>query len=211
MEFYAHERAALFIDGADLDATCKGLGFHIDFKKVLELFRRETRLVRATYYALYSEEQDYSPVRPLVDWLGYNGYLTVSKPAKELLDSTGYRFATNSIAVELTIDALQLAPCLDHIVLFSGSADFRSLLAALQKLGLRVSVVSSRRAAERPVADELRRQCDQFLDLADMRDLIALDTPGQGSERSRPRLVKTSLGKSKSRTQTVRSGDDTTL
>jgi uncharacterized LabA/DUF88 family protein len=208
MNFYYNERTALFIDGADLDATCKALGFHVDFKKVLELFRSTTRLIRATYYALYSEQQEYSPVRPLVDWLGYNGYMTVSKPAKEISDSTGRHFVANSIAVELTIDAIQLAPSVDHIILFSGSADFRSLLAALQKSGRRVTVISSRKAAERSVSDDLRRQCDQFIDLDDLQDQIALDVPSAAViERPRARPV----AKTKLRAAAIRSGDDDTL
>jgi uncharacterized LabA/DUF88 family protein len=208
MNFYYNERTALFIDGADLDATCKALGFHVDFKKVLELFRSTTRLIRATYYALYSEDQEYSPVRPLVDWLGYNGYMTVSKPAKEISDSSGRHYVANSIAVELTIDAIQLAPSLDHIVLFSGSADFRSLLAALQKSGRRVTVISSRKAAERSVCDELRRQCDQFIELDDLQGQIALDVPTEPIvERTRAR----SSAKARLRTSALRSGGDDTL
>lgn len=208
MNFYYNERTALFIDGADLDATCKALGFHVDFKKVLELFRSTTRLIRATYYALYSEQQEYSPVRPLVDWLGYNGYMTVSKPAKEIVDGTGRHFVANSIAVELTIDAIQLAPSIDHIVLFSGSADFRSLLAALQKAGRRVTVVSSRKASERSVSDELRRQCDQFLELDDLQEQIALELPpATVVERTRSR----SSSKGRARVSSVRTSDDDTL
>jgi uncharacterized LabA/DUF88 family protein len=182
------------------------LGFHVDFKKVLELFRRTTKLIRATYYALYSEQQDYSPVRPLVDWLGYNGFTTVSKPAKEISDSSGRHYIANSIAVELTIDALQLAPNLDHIVLFSGSSDFRSLLSALQKQGRRVTVVSSRHAAERSVSDELRRQCDQFLELDDLQSLISLEVPSP-SPPDRPQRGRAS-SKSRPRVQSVRTGDD---
>jgi uncharacterized LabA/DUF88 family protein len=208
MNFYYNERTALFIDGADLDATCKALGFHVDFKKVLELFRSTTRLIRATYYALYSEQQEYSPVRPLVDWLGYNGYMTVSKPAKEISDTAGRHYVANSIAVELTIDAIQLAPSLDHVVLFSGSAEFRSLLAALQKSGRRVTVISSRKAAERSVSDELRRQCDQFIELDDLQDQIALELPPEPIvERTRTRTSS----KAKVRAPVLRSGGDDTL
>jgi uncharacterized LabA/DUF88 family protein len=208
MNFYYNERTALFIDGADLDATCKALGFHVDFKKVLELFRSTTRLIRATYYALYSEQQEYSPVRPLVDWLGYNGYMTVSKSAKEISDNAGRHYVANSIAVELTIDAIQLAPSLDHVVLFSSSADYRSLLAALQKSGRRVTVISSRKAAERSVSDELRRQCDQFIELDDLQDRIALELPPEPIvERTRTRTAS----KSKVRAPALRSGGDDTL
>ena len=186
MDFYDNERTALFIDGADLDATCKALGFHIDFKKLLDLFRDKTRLIRATYYALTAVDQEYSPIRPLVDWLGYNGYVTVTKPAKEVTNSMGAHLATGSMAVEITIDAIQLSHNVDHIVLFSSSADFRGLLAALQKSGCRVTVVSSRKASERSVADELRRQCDQFVELVDVQDLIALDVPtAPATERRR--------------------------
>lgn len=208
MNFYYNERTALFIDGADLDATCKALGFHVDFKKVLELFRNTTHLIRATYYALYSEQQEYSPVRPLVDWLGYNGYMTVSKPAKEITDSSGRHYVANSIAVELSIDAIQLAPSVDHVILFSGAADFRSLLAALQKIGRRVTVISSRKAGERSVSDELRRQCDQFLELDDLQNQIALELPS-ASVAERPRAR--SSPRSKARVSPVRASDDDSL
>lgn len=206
MDFYSDERTALFLDGADLDATTKALGFHIDFKKLLELFRRETKLIRATYYALVADHQDYAPVRPLVDWLGYNGYVTMSKPAKEDLSGLGHRSLVGSIAVELAVDAVLLSRSLDHVVLFSGAAEFQHLAAALQKSGCRVTVVSSRKAAEDSVADELRRQCDQFLDLADLREQIELEAPAPtvSAERRRPRAT----ARSRTRVQPARGGDD---
>ena len=205
MNFYHDERTALFLDGADLDATTKALGFHIDFKKLLDLFRRETKLVRATYYALVADHQDYAPVRPLVDWLGYNGYVTVSKPAREDMNGSGHRSLVGSIAVELAVDAVLLSRNLDHVVLFSGSAEFRSLLAALQKSGCRVTVVSSRKADEDGVADELRRQCDQFIELADLREQIELDAPSVPADRRR---AKAAPARPRARAQSARGGDD---
>lgn len=178
MEFRTDERVALFIDGIDLDATSRALDFHVDYRKVLELFRSCSRLVRANYYAVVGEQT--CSLRPLVDWLGYNGYVTVTKPAPEPSESSSRRPPSPGIAVELTIDALQLSTYLDHVVLFSGSAEYRALLAALQKAGCRVTVVSSRKATGRAVADELRRQCDQFVELADIKSLVALEGASRG-------------------------------
>jgi uncharacterized LabA/DUF88 family protein len=189
MNFYDHERAALFIDGEDLDATCGVLGFDIDFKRLLDLFRARTRLVRAAYYVLCSEASDREPLRSLVDWLSYNGYVTVTKALRVGSEGARRRGQPGSIAVELTIDALQLAPSLDHLILMSGSANFRALLAALQKSGRRVTVVSSREAGDMSVADELRRQCDQFVDLVDLEPIIGLESarPADEKRASAPR------------------------
>ncbi len=178
MDFRTDERVALFIDGVDLDAASRALDFHVDYKKVLELFRNCSRLIRANFYAVVDEEA--GSLRPLIDWLGYNGYVTVTKPGPEPLDCASRRAPPPGITVELTIDALQLSKYLDHVVLFSGSADYRALLAALQKAGCRVTIVSSRKASGRAVADELRRQCDQFIELAELKSQIALEGSSRG-------------------------------
>ena len=74
MIFYPHERMALFVDGANLYSAAKSLGFEIDYRRLLDLFISKGQLVRAFYYTALIEEQDYSPIRPLVDWLDYNGF-----------------------------------------------------------------------------------------------------------------------------------------
>ena len=129
---------------------------------------RNAHVVRAYYYSAVLETEEYSPLKPLTDWLAYNGYTLVTKPAKEFTDSTGRRRVKGNMDIELAIDMLELADKIDHAVLFSGDSDFRRLVEAVQRRGVRVSVVSSIRTTPPMVADELRRQADQFLELADI-------------------------------------------
>jgi uncharacterized LabA/DUF88 family protein len=172
MNFYPSERIALFIDGANLYATAKSLGFDIDYKRLLTLFRGKGRLLRALYYTALAEDQEYSSIRPLIDWLDYNGYTMVTKPTKEFTDASGRRKIKGNMDIELTVDAMELAEHLDHIILFSGDGDFRTLVEALQHKGKRVSVVSTMNTQPPMVSDELRRQADQFIDLADMENEV---------------------------------------
>ena len=186
MNFYPDERVALFIDGANLYGTAKALGFDIDYKRLLGFFRKRARLIRAIYYTALLEDAEYSPVKPLIDWLDYNGYRVVTKPAKEFTDSMGRRRIKGNMDIELAIDVMQLAESLDHVVLFSGDGDFRSLVAAVQARGRRVSVVSTLTTRPPMIADDLRRQTDQFIDLADLRDEIGRD-PAEREQRQRER------------------------
>lgn len=183
MHFYQNERSALFIDGANLYATAKALQFDIDYKRLLNLFRLKGQLVRALYYTALIEDQEYSSIRPLVDWLDYNGYTMVTKPTKEFTDSMGRRKIKGNMDIELAVDAMRLADSLDHIILFSGDGDFKSLVSALQQKGKRVSVVSTLQTQPPMVADDLRRQADQFIDLADLESMICRD---QGGARPAP-------------------------
>jgi uncharacterized LabA/DUF88 family protein len=173
MIFYASERVGLFIDGANLYAAARALGFDIDYKRLLELFASKGRLIRAFYYTALVEDQEYSPIRPLVDWLDYNGYTMVTKPTKEFTDATGRRKIKGNMDIELAIDVMEMAQYLDHIVLFSGDGDFRRLVEAVQRKGLRVTVVSTVRSQPPMVADELRRQADTFIELMDLESAIA--------------------------------------
>ena len=166
------ERIALFIDGANLYATAKALNFDIDYKRLLKEFQSKGRLVRAFYYTALVEDQEYSAIRPLIDWLDYNGYSVVTKPTKEFVDSTGRRKVKGNMDVELVINAMELAPRLDHAVLFSGDGDFKPLVEALQRQGVRVSVVSTIRSQPPMIADELRRQADNFIELDALREVI---------------------------------------
>lgn len=186
MQFYPTERLALFVDGANLYATAKTLGFDIDYKRLLGHFRSQGRLVRALYYTALAEDQEYSSIRPLIDWLDYNGYSMVTKPTKEFTDSMGRRKVKGNMDIELTVDAMKLAPHLDHVVLFTGDGDFRALVAALQEQGKRVSVVSTLQSQPPMIADELRRQADQFVEIADLEDVICRDTV-RPAQRSAPR------------------------
>ncbi|MBI1775485.1 MAG: NYN domain-containing protein [Proteobacteria bacterium] len=173
MIFYPQERIAMFIDGANLYAAARALGFDIDYRKLLDLFASKGRLIRAFYYTALMEDQDYSPIRPLVDWLDYNGYTMVTKPMKEFTDASGRPKRKGNMDIELAIDVLEMAPHLDHIVLFSGDGDFRRLVEATQRKGVRVSVVSTLRSQPPMVADELRRQADSFVELADLAPHIS--------------------------------------
>jgi uncharacterized LabA/DUF88 family protein len=196
MHFYASERVALFIDGANLYATSKSLGFDIDYKRLLGLFRQKCQLVRALYYTALAEDQEYSSIRPLIDWLDYNGYSMVTKPTKEFTDASGRRKIKGNMDIELAVDAMRLSDSLDHVVLFSGDGDFRSLIAALQQKGKRASVVSTLQTQPPMVADELRRQADQFIDLADLESLICRDQSTRVERaRSYPARASTSYGR----------------
>ena len=170
--FYRDERLALFIDGSNLYAAAKALGFDIDYKLLRQEFMRRGKLLRAFYYTALLENDEYSPIRPLVDWLHYNGFTMVTKPAKEFTDSQGRRKVKGNMDIELTVDAMELAPHVDHIVLFSGDGDFRPLVEALQRRGVRVSVCSTIRSQPPMIADELRRQADNFIELEELRSVI---------------------------------------
>lgn len=170
--FYKDERLALFIDGSNLYAAAKALGFDIDYKLLRAEFMRRGKFLRAFYYTALLENDEYSPIRPLVDWLNYNGFSMVTKPAKEYTDSMGRRKIKGNMDIELTVDALELAPHLDHVVLFSGDGDFRPLIESLQRKGCRVSVVSTIRSQPPMISDDLRRQADNFIELDGLRDVI---------------------------------------
>ncbi len=173
MNFYPQERIAIFIDGSNLYSAARALGFDIDYKSLLDLFSAQGRLVRAFYYTALVEDQEYSPIRPLVDWLDYNGYTLVTKPTKEFTDAMGRRKIKGNMDIELAIDVMEMAKKVDHIVLFSGDGDFRRLIEAVQREAVRVSVVSTLRSSPPMVADELRRQADTFIELQDLAPQIA--------------------------------------
>ena len=170
--FYRDERLALLIDGSNLYAAAKALGFDIDYKRLRTEFMRRGKLLRALYYTAILENDEYSPIRPLVDWLNYNGFNMVTKPAKEYTDGMGRRKVKGNMDIELCVDAMELAPHVDHIVIFSGDGDFRPLVESLQRKGVRVSVVSTIRSQPPMISDELRRQVDNFIELDELRDVI---------------------------------------
>ena len=196
MHFNADDRIALFIDGPNLYAAAKSLGFDIDYKNLLESFRRQGRLVRAYYYTALAEDQEYSPIRPLIDWLDYNGYTMVNKPAKEYTDSSGRRRYKGNMSIELAVDMMEMAPNIDHAVLFSGDGDFRQLLEAMQRRGVRVTVISTFRAQSPMVSDELRRQADAFVELQDLSQDIARAGRRDETEGDMPDFVKKPVARS---------------
>jgi uncharacterized LabA/DUF88 family protein len=175
MSVSATNKIALFIDGANFHATSKALGFDVDYKRLLAEFQGRGTLVRAFYYTAMVEDQEYSSIRPLIDWLNYNGFTVVTKATKEFLDSAGRRKVKGNMDVELAVQAMELAEHLDEMVLFSGDGDFRSLVAAVQRRGVRVTVVSTISTQPSMIADELRRQADLFIDLRELQAKIGRD------------------------------------
>lgn len=169
------EKVALFIDGANLYATSKALGFDIDYKRLLQEFKASAYLLRAFYYTALIEDQEYSSIRPLIDWLDYNGYKVVTKPTKEFFDSMGRRKLKANMDIELAVDAMEIAEHVDHVVLFSGDGDFRRLVEAIQRKGKKVSVISTLQTQPPMIADDLRRQADTFIDLASLQNRIGRD------------------------------------
>jgi len=174
----SNSKIALFIDGANLYATAKTLGFDIDYRRLLKEFRgRDGVLLRAFYYTAVIEDQEYTSIRPLIDWLDYNGYSVVTKATKEFIDASGRRKVKGNMDIELAVDAMALAEHIDQMVLFSGDGGFRSLVEAVQRRGVRVTVVSTISSQPPMIADELRRQADVFTDLIELRPLIARELP----------------------------------
>jgi uncharacterized LabA/DUF88 family protein len=189
MTFYPNERIALFIDGANLYSAAKSLGFDIDYKKLLAEFRTRGNLIRAYYYTALVEDQDYSPIRPLVDWLDYNGYSLVTKTAREYTDSQGRKRWRGDMDIEIACDMLEIADRTDHVVLFSGDGDFRRLVESMQRKGVRVTVVSTVKSQPPMASDDLRRQADSFVDLADLSNII-----GRPARAPLPRFISDPAG-----------------
>ncbi|MBE7186313.1 MAG: NYN domain-containing protein [Methylobacterium mesophilicum] len=184
--FDPREKIALFIDGANLYATSRALGFDIDYRKLLSSFQKRGYLLRAYYYTALVEDQEYSSIRPLIDWLDYNGYKVVTKPAREFTDAAGRRKIKGNMDIELAIDALQLADTVDHYVIFSGEGDFRTLVDALQRRGRKVSVVSTIASQPPMISDELRRQADHFIDLVSLKAEVGREPSERPARRVEP-------------------------
>lgn len=173
MAFYKDEKLALFIDGANLYSAARGLQLEIDFRRLMDEFRKKGRLLRANYYTTILETDEHNPIRPLVDWLSYNGFNTIVKNAREYTDREGRKRVRGNMDVEMAVDMIELADHLDHIVLFSGNGDFRRAIEAAKAKGVRVTVISTVKSQPPMIGDELRREADVFIDLDEMADLIA--------------------------------------
>lgn len=179
MPHRTENKIAIFVDGASVYSRAKALGFEIDYKLLLTEFQSRGTLLRAFYYTATNEDQEYTSVRPLLDWLDYNGFTVVTKPTKEFNDGEGRRKIKRSMAVELAVDAMQVAEHVDQLVLFSDDGDFRSLLRAVQRRGVHVTVIS----ATSTIADQLRRQADVFIDLAGLQSKLGRDPVQRAASR----------------------------
>ncbi|MBQ1541040.1 NYN domain-containing protein [Caulobacter sp. CCUG 60055] len=185
MTFYPTDRIALFIDGANLYSAARGLNIDIDYKKLLDEFKKRGVLVRAYYYTALVEDDDYSPIRPLVDWLDYNGFAVVTKAARTFTDAQGRKRFRGDVDVEITVDMLEMAAHADHLVLFSGDGDFRRVVEAVQRKGARVTVVSTVKSQPPMASDDLRRQADAFVDLSDLANVV-----GRPRQSPLPRFIQ---------------------
>jgi uncharacterized LabA/DUF88 family protein len=185
MTFYPSDKLALFVDGANFYSAAKSLSLDIDYKKLLEEFRKRGVLMRAYYYTAMVEDQDYSPIRPLVDWLDYNGFTVVTKPAKDYIDASGRKRWRGDMDVEIAVEMMAMAEHVDHMVLFSGDGDFRPLVEGLQRKGVRVTVVSTVKSQPPMASDDLRRQADAFVDLADLASIV-----GRPRQNPLPRFIQ---------------------
>ena len=167
------ERTLLFIDGSNFYAAARSLGMDIDYARMRAHFAHNARLIRACYYTALPEDQEYSPLRPLIDWLDYNGYSVVSKLTREFTDpETGKRRVKGNMDMEIALDMLRLAPKIEHAILFSGDGDFCRLLEDVQGMGVRVTVVSTTKTSPPMAADSLRRMADEFIEMEDLREFI---------------------------------------
>jgi uncharacterized LabA/DUF88 family protein len=182
--FDPREKMALFIDGANLYATAKSLGFDIDYRRLLAEFQAKGYMLRAYYYTALAEDQEYSSIRPLIDWLDYNGYTVVTKPTKEFVDASGRRKIKGNMDIELAVHVMEMAEHIDHLVLFSGDGDFRSLVEAVQRKGRKVTVVSTLTTQPPMIADELRRQADYFVDLSTLQSKVGRDPAERASRQA---------------------------
>ena len=185
MTFYPTVRIALFIDGANLYSAARGQNIDIDYKKLLDEFKKRGVLVRAYYYTALVEDDDYSPIRPLVDWLDYNGFAVVTKAARTFTDAQGRKRFRGDVDVEITVDMLEMAAHADHLVLFSGDGDFRRVVEAVQRKGARVTVVSTVKSQPPMASDDLRRQADAFVDLSDLANVV-----GRPRQSPLPRFIQ---------------------
>lgn len=169
---YEDEKTAFFIDGANLYKAARSLNFDMDYKVLIDAAKNSCRLVRAYYYTTIQEdrEADYSPLRPLIDWLDYNGYSMVTKVTREFVDSTGKRRFKGSTDIELVVDVMRLADKLDHIIIFSGNGDFARAVDAVKNMGVRVTVVSTVKSTPPMVSDDMRRSADTFVELENLKE-----------------------------------------
>ncbi|WP_298108786.1 NYN domain-containing protein [Bradyrhizobium sp.] len=179
----SRSKIGLFIDGPNLYATARALGFDIDYRRLLAEFESRGTLLRAFYYTTVNEDQEISSIRPLIDWLDYSGYTVVTKATKEFVDASGRRKFKRNMDIELAVNAMELADHIDQMVLFSGDGNFRRLVEAVQRRGVLVTVISTMASQPPMIADELRRQADVFTDIAELQPRIDRESSEQENDK----------------------------
>jgi len=161
------KRAALLIDGSNAYASGMALGFQIDYVKFLSFFRKRYDINRALYFTALPPKDMVSPLRPMTTFLEHNGYTVVSKETKDYINHAGEKKRKGNMDCEIAVYATKYAEVVDEMVLFSGDGDFRCVVERVQELGTRVTVLST--LVGHMVADSLRRQADEFIELDSMR------------------------------------------
>ena len=152
-------RLGLFFDGPNHAEALNKAGLTMNYGKFLIHLRREFDIVSARYYSGISESPEHKGVREFLTVLSKHGYVPVTKAVK--IHASGVKA---NLDVELAVDMVTMAPRFDKIMLFSGDGDFTYLVDSIQRNGISVTV-----CAHKPsLSAELRRQCDEFLDLKDL-------------------------------------------
>ena len=170
--FYKDERLAVLIDGPHFMSAASALGMDIDYKLLRAEFAKRGKLLRISHYHPVREDNELMPIRPLLDWLQYNGFDLVTKPIREFTDETGVTRRKANLDVEIAVDAIMIAEKVDHIILLAGSGDLSHLVQNLRTKGVRVTIVSTLRGPSSMVSDNLRRLADNFIELGSLADSI---------------------------------------
>jgi uncharacterized LabA/DUF88 family protein len=165
----------MMIDGSSLRYALRSLSTDVDYRKLRDAFVGNARLVRAMYYVLTPHLDD-PQLRRLLDWLDYNGYVVREKRGREVVQANSYRTLRGRVSIEMAVDALEIAPLIDHLILFSGDGDLAALVEAVQRKGVRVTAVSTLTTRPAMIANELRRQVDCFIDLCELIPFIGRPT-----------------------------------
>ncbi|MGX9687497.1 LabA-like NYN domain-containing protein [Deinococcus wulumuqiensis] len=165
------ERIGLFIDGANVYAAAKRLGWNFDHRKILEHFAGMGALYNAFYYTAVPAQIDDKQKR-FVDALTYMGYTVRTRPLRENTDEHGDTSRRASLDIELVTDLLTTESRYDVAVLLSGDGDFERPVEVLRARGKRVIVAS----IPEMTSYELRNAADEYVDLASIREQV--ERPG---------------------------------
>lgn len=174
--FHKNERIALFIDGHALHNAAKSIDLTVDYASLRKEFAARGKLVHAYFYAAIDEDAEFSAVRKLADYLDYNGYMVRTRALQRRVQEDGNVRIKASIAVQMAVEARDVAEHVEHIVLFTGDGDMVHTVKSIQRLGVRVSVCGTRKGKESLLSDELRREVDNVIELDDLRRVIERQT-----------------------------------
>lgn len=161
----------VLIDGANMSFAMNAIGRRFDWKKLRHFFVEADYglcLGLRYYTAIHERADGEQPLRKIVDWLSYNGYLVVSKMTKSYENSDGSTRIKGNMDIEMATDMIRFAPRVDKIHLFTGDADFTYAVKAVQDMGVIVDVYSTMQGANSIIGDDLRRQANNYIDIGDL-------------------------------------------